>query len=114
MKVRFSLYFLGGEMDWYNKDHWQKFLPEDLMRCLIDFTEVKEFQCNFNEKERCWDVKATIPPMTIGNFEENMKAALLKYYKRSEVRIGVPEMKLEKKEIGQFTTALVMSNIEGK
>jgi len=115
MKVKFSLSFSWGEVNWFNKDHWQKFLPEDIIRCLFDFTEVKAFECSFNEKERYWEVRVSIPPMTTENFTKAFAQALFKHYKRTEANIEISQMKLEsKKETDQLRTAIVIKKIEGK
>lgn len=114
MKVKFTMHFKYGDVNWYNKDHWEKFTVDDILRCLIDFTDVKEFQCEFNSENRSWDAKLTIPPMTTTDFVTKFEAVLEKLYKtQHEVDILVSEVKLEKGEVSKFTTALLMKKIEG-
>lgn len=114
MKIKFSVHFKYGEVNWYNKDHWERFTADDILRCLIDFTEVREYACDFEDKDRMWKAKVTIPAMTTSNFVEKFKEALDKYYGRHEpIDVIVIEMKLEKGEVSKFTTALLMKKIEG-
>jgi len=114
MKVKFTVRFKNGDVNWFNKDHWQTFSQDDVLRCLIDFTEVKEFFCNFDSKERMWIAKVTIPPMTASNFIDKFEEVLERIYKRRDGAVNVSEVKLEKGEIGKWTTAYTMKKIEGK
>jgi len=112
MKLKFSLRFPGGEIYYCKKDHYEKFTADHIFRCLLDFTEVKDYACVFNDKERRWDVKITLPPMSATNFENKFKEALGKFYNK-DASIHILEINVQRNETGKFTTSLVMKKIEG-
>jgi len=113
MKVKFTMHFKYGDVNWYNKDHWEKFTVDDILRSLIDFTEVKEFQCTFDSENRSWISKLIVPPMTTVAFDTKLRASLERLYKKKEVEVIVSEVKLEKGEVSKFTTVLLMKKLGG-
>lgn len=114
MFIKFYLRFPYGEVIYYKDNHWVKFKVDDALRCLLDFSEVSNFHCVFNDKDREWVIEANITPMTIEQFETHFRGALAKFYSRKDATIEVSEMKLSKNEMDTFTTAYVMSKVENK
>lgn len=113
MKVKFRLRFPFGEVYFQKVGDWAPFRVEHVLQCLRDFTEVKDFTCSFLERQHLWEVKVTIPPISIYSFEKKFREVLQELLKReNNVIIEVTEMELEEEEIDKYTAALLMEKLE--
>jgi hypothetical protein len=112
MRVKLRIGFPYGEALWWNKDHYERITSDNILRCLLDFTEVRAFNCVFNYKDHTFTVTADLSPLTEKQLVDNFRETFAKLFKKNQVMVTVLERHLSRKETEQVVTALMMEKLE--
>jgi len=111
MKVKLYVRCRYGDLNWFNGDHWQRLTSDDILRCLLSFTEVTSFNSTFNYKDHSWIAVVDIIPLTERMIVRNLQEEFQRLFKK-DVDVEVLERKLGKGETKKVITSLMMEKLE--